>query len=770
MAVTTDSMVAVSSGGVNYDFYGLSKTIYNYTFDEIWDYVFCSSSSNSIFHIGYGGTDMSYYTYEANDNYVPFELRYVATNHNYGYYHEDAVMNNPDGLYMRVIWLQRTSNGSNDYIDNSSAIGNQYKIITEFDAKHYVYEAETPQVVNNNYGATDWNEGSYLYYSSGGNLYYYDDLTAETPVRINIPRVIPAIIFKDKNNKGYIIPYRQAINKFETINNTEVSGWNPRTATTYKAYDSNNYIAFPVVAKQLYTYLNSTTGELTSPMSDGFKLPEGSGIYPQARYGTTVKNNLISLYACGGSSGYQLGFQQFNYFTTAEECKKFFSLAGLHFKADKIYKPIIEGGYVTGFTDQLTTASDLDNWDGKTKHTVPITPPVPPVPEDDPSDDQAWGGAYSGAGAFSKFYLCTATDLANLRTWFAGGGHGDQIPDGFDPMGQVLGLLQYPVSISGTALAPEEILFRSGKTIVHTGVNADRSTGGFLHLDCGSVEIPRRMQERGVPFLDFETTLEIYVPFCGTAPLDVQTCVGKTLTCDMYVATATGDVSAVIAAGGHPVAYMSGNMAESLPISSAGYGMYLAACKSTWGNGVSQVMNQITGGTTDTIKNVNQAALNETLSYSQTGGWSHSELIAESYNNPVIGRNMAGAASAKGAAVGGLIKTGLNVMNAATTGYEQYQRVKHASYTSVSGSFTSCAAWNYPFTPYVKITRPHKQIPTGGRGDYKHTAAIPLVETRTLSGAPGLTTCVNPDVSGITNATAQEKDIIYRALVNGVIV
>lgn len=99
------------------------------------------------------------------------------------------------------------------------------------------------------------------------------------------------------------------------------------------------------------------------------------------------------------------------------------------------------------------------------------------------------------------------------------------------------------------------------------------------------------MQERGVPFLDFETTLEIYVPFCGTAPLDVQTCVGKTLTCDLYVATATGDVSAVVAAGGHPVAYMSGNMAESLPISSSGYGMYLAACKSTWGNGVSQTLN-----------------------------------------------------------------------------------------------------------------------------------------------------------------------------------
>lgn len=333
-----------------------------------------------------------------------------------------------------------------------------------------------------------------------------------------------------------------------------------------------------------------------------------------------------------------------------------------------------------------------------------------------------------------------------------------------------MGLLQYPISIAGTALAPDEITFRSGKTLLHTGVSADRCSGGFLHLDCGSVAIPRRMQERGVPFLDFESTLEVYVPFCGTAPLDVQACVGTTLTCDMYLATATGDVSAIVSANGHPVAYMSGNMAESLPISSAGYGMYLAACKSTWGNGVSQVMNQLTGGTVDTMKNVNQAALNETLSYSQNGGYGQSELLAESYNNPKVGKAMAAAAGPGGALAIGLIKTGLNVINAASTGYEQYQRVKHASYTSVSGSFTSCAAWNYPFTPYVKITRPHKQIPSGGRGDYGHTTGRKLVASRALAQCPGLTVCVNPDTSGIANATGQEKDIIYRALVNGVIV
>ena len=495
-------------------------------------------------------------------------------------------------------------------------------------------------------------------------------------------------------------------------------------------------------------------------------------------YAVTDSDSIVvNLSGNWGQQNYASGVSFMNNSATTQltSVLKWQSWCGLKFQyQDTMYKPIISGGVIVGYSDDMDAESEYDDMTNVTGNNIPIVPPGPaPRPDDDdPSDDQSWGGAYSGAGAFARFYLCSETDLANLRSWFGNSGSGgsDEIPDGFDPMGQIMGLLQYPISIAGTALAPEEITFRSGKTLLHTGVNADRCSGGFLHIDCGSVSIPRRMQERGVPFLDFESTLEVYVPFCGTAPLDVQACIGTTLKCDMYVATATGDVSAIVSAGGHPVAYMSGNMAESLPVSSSGYGMYLAACKSTWGNGVSQTMNQLTGGTVDTLKNTNQAALNETLSYSQTGGWGQSELIAESYNNPAVGKGMSAAASAKGVAAIGLITTGLNVANAASSSYEQYQRVKHASYTSVSGSFTSCAAWNYPFTPYVKITRPHKQIPTGGRGDYGHTTGRKLVASRALAQCPGLTVCINPDTSGIANATGQEKDIIYRALVNGVIV
>lgn len=580
MSITTDSMNAVSSGGINYDFYGLSKTLNNYSADEIWDYVFCSASSNNLYHIGYGSSSMSYYTYQDNDNYVPFELRYVATNHNNFYYHPEQLMNNPDGLYMRVIWLQRTSSGSDNYITNSN--GSNYKLITEWNAPHYVYECNTPRLVDNTHGSTSWNAGSYLYYCDGGDLYYYDDVTLESPLRINIPRVVPAIIFKDKNNKVYILPYRQNMSVFTSVQNTQSGGWNPATAYNFYDFTGANCIAFPVVINAAYQYCNDTTGELTSPYSDGSRLPEGSGIYPRAMFATTTINHLIAFFGCGGSN-LTLGFQVNNYFRDVENCKKFFALAGLHFKADKIYKPVIEGGYVTGFTDVLDTPSDLDNWDGKTKHTVPPSPPSPTPSGDDPWHGIDFGGNSGGGGAFAKFYYMTSTELANLRSWM----NSNSVPEGFNPMAQIIGLSQVPVAISGSA--PENVMFVNSSAVygegqdrvVDSGVATQRGLGNTIIYNLGSVEIPRRMQQRGEPYLDYSCAVELYLPFCGIFSLDTQAVMGRTITAQLVLDPTSGSVTgyAWVENGGEklPVAYGSGQVGVDLPISAQQYSMNRAA-------------------------------------------------------------------------------------------------------------------------------------------------------------------------------------------------
>ena len=712
MAITTDSMNVVSSGGINYDFYGLSKTLNNYTFDEIWDYVFCSSSSNSIYHIGYGGTDVSYYTYQGNDNFVPFELRYVATNHNNVYYHAEQAMNNPDGLYMRVIWLQRIANGSDTYIDSNNA--NQYKLITEFDAKHYVYELITPAKVNNDYGATSWAEGSYLYYSSGGNLYYYDDLTVETPVRINIPRAIPVIIFKDKDNKGYIIPYRQQINRFETKHNTEVSGWSPQSAVVFKAYGSSTYIAFPVVASQLYTYLNASTGELTSPNADGFRLPEGSGIYSQNRYGLSPKENLISIYACGGNT-YTLGFQQMTYFRTSNECKKFYSLMGLHYKADKIYKQIIEDGYVTGFTDELSTTSDLDNWDGKTKHNVPPSPPSPsPTPSDDDYESMTTGFASTLSGC-TKYYLMSPLDIVTLiRDYYTHAFAGSTLSNSIISC-YLCGLS--PVEfISTETPAPIKIPTVAGEQIFES-VNSYKAIDAVVNkIAVGSIAVPRMNND----FHDFNpyTIYEVFIPYCGWISLP-DTVAGKHIYVEFHVDVRTMAGKAIVLIGADDggkatCAEMSMNFGASTPFAVIEAGLERQAAVTA---GIQTAI-----GTAAAITGINSG---------------HNALTVSSI----------------GTAAQGIANGMMSSM---------------ANYTQVQGKAGDTSDFANGRQCYLKISWA-KTDEVVNNSRFGHSVGYLCNTVGKIKDFKGLTVCTNPHVNGI-DCTESEKEEIKRLLEEGIIV
>ena len=259
------------------------------------------------------------------------------------------------------------------------------------------------------------------------------------------------------------------------------------------------------------------------------------------------------------------------------------SLCGVIFQDDKIYKPIIKDGYVSGYTDNLTAESDIDNYtyDSGMGHEVPDKKPDPNL-EDDNSDDINFGYAFSGAGAFTNLWYCTQKDLADLRQWFLGADAQHPIPEGFDPMPSIIGLFQYPISLGGDVL--EEIKFRtSSGLIVSTGVQAARGLSTNLKFDLGSINIPARMRERGVPFLDYESTVECYVPFCGVFQLDTQTVIGKTLSCTLWMSPATGECNCIVYTISNgikaPVAYGSGNMSSQIPISSNGWGSYTAALK-----------------------------------------------------------------------------------------------------------------------------------------------------------------------------------------------
>lgn len=382
-----------------------------------------------------------------------------------------------------------------------------------------------------------------------------------------------------------------------------------------------------------------------------------------------------------------------------------------------------------------------------------------PTPDGDYPDDPwgkiEWGGAYLGAGNFTNLWYCTATDLENLRRWMNGADTSHPLPEGFDPMRQILGLMQFPIGLGGT-LTEEFTMRTQANVTVHSGVMINRGFGDDLYYNLGSIDIPLRMKERGVPFLDYGSTVELYVPFCGVFQLDPQTVLGTDLSVEMWLSPVTGECNCIVSVGrGNnrgPVAFGSGNMAADIPVTANGYGLYAAAAKEA-----SLKRSELMfGGLTQGVQSLSAGA-----------NTANTLAIGEQ----IVGESIAGAWGAAGAMVGGASAAiGLGVALAQATHNIRaldvgMQHVKNASGTSVSGSFSGTSAWHYPFQCYVKITRPRYRIPS----NYAHTQGIPLIKAQSLSSCNGFTMCVGTDLSSVS-ATEIEKEQIAAFLSNGVIV
>lgn len=436
--------------------------------------------------------------------------------------------------------------------------------------------------------------------------------------------------------------------------------------------------------------------------------------------------------------------------------------AGLKFKYNNTwYKPLGQGGVITGYTDDLTEKSDWDEITNVTGNTVPVTPPVPPVPEDDPWSGIEFGGSSGGGGAFARFYYMTSAELANLRSWM----NSNSVPEGFNPMAQVIGLSQVPVAISGSA--PENVVFVNSSAVygdgqnraVDSGVATQRGLGNTIIYNLGSVEIPRRMQERGEPYLDYSCAIELYLPFCGVFSLDTQAVMGRTITAQLVLDPTSGSVTgyAWVTQGGQklPVAYGSGQVGVDLPISAQQYGMSKAA------------LNQANA-------NIGQSILSSAIGLAVALGTSGAGA-AESAGDAAYARGGRGTYSAVRSAeksalageVGSYVasQASSNIVGSFMNWGRSVREIGYGNNTAISGSFGgSYASWSNPFTAYVKIIRPKFQKPS----NYNHTQAVPCVEAKTVASCTGLIQCIGVDTSSITNATSIERDAIAAALANGV--
>ena len=418
-----------------------------------------------------------------------------------------------------------------------------------------------------------------------------------------------------------------------------------------------------------------------------------------------------------------------------------------------------EDGTTTG---RWIKGSDINNYTGYNKDGSIVNPDYDPAGGGGGGgggyDDDPWHGAtfagtgVGGAGAFAKVYYMTSTELANLRSWM----NSNNVPEGFDPMQQIIGLSQVPVSLSGddnttVQFVNSSAVYDPGVTrLVDSGVSTQISMGTPKRYSLGSVNITRRMQQRGEPYLDYDCQIELYLPLIGMFSLDTQAVMGRTITAEAVLDPISGTLAAYayVSRDGQnlPIAYGSTTIGVDLPISAQQYSVSRAALK--------QANAQL-----------GASILSSTLSFiaAATAGGKGSGTGAKTATG-----------TTNGLAAAGIREAGADYMKASQAGnvfgdFMQWGRtIRQLSYgnnTAIAGSFGgSTAQWAYPFTPYVKIIRPRYEKPS----NYAHSQGVPCVQTKTVGSCTGFIQCIGVDVSGITRATDLERQAIQAALANGV--
>lgn len=441
---------------------------------------------------------------------------------------------------------------------------------------------------------------------------------------------------------------------------------------------------------------------------------------------------------------------------------KWMSWCGLLFKFDGVtYKPIIENGVIIGYSSDMFVPSEFDTMTNVTGNNIS---PTPPSPTPGPYDDDPWHGVsfsgvgVGGAGAFATCYYMTSTELANLRTWMSGTG----VPEGFDPMAQIIGLSQVPVALSGNA--PETVKFINSSAVydpgitsrvVDSGVNTQQAMGTPIKYSLGSVTISRRMQERGEPYLDYDCQVELYLPLVGVFSLDTQAVMGRTIEAEAILDPVSGTLAAYawVSKDGQklPIAYGSTSVGVDLPITAQQYSVAKGALK--------QANAQLgTALLSSALTMIASASASGKASQSGGRSGSSSSGIQQANNNSFS--QAAGIAASQTM----VSQTG-NVFGSFMDWGRTVRQLSYGNNTAISGSFGGSAAqWSYPFQAYVKIIRPRFEKPD----NYAHTQGVPCVQAKKIKNCTGFIQCIGVDVKNIAGATDLERQAIQAALSNGI--
>lgn len=710
MPISTVSYITLNGN----DKIGLSDTLDNYTIDEI--------KTNG--YVGaYDPLRTNCYTAQKKSMWsgmeeqkTPYKPEWTGTPFPWSHkiYAGDGTYTGE--TFIAVVWLYRTIEGLTEKVINETNISN-YKLVTEMPANKMFYTVPDLYSWNAYVCATSWNdERTYpsSYYAPGtGVLYYHSNYgnTGDTSARVN--DIYPYMMF-EYDGYLYFQLMTQQVDYYASwmINSETTTDWDitPYGSSTLTPFTEDTDVSlstsYNMVSRSIEA--NSLAGCNFSTIIpyDGSSVWAGPANYNEVYGGGLDANNkYLSYYCYGGTGKYYSTYRCFATLATKTDSLLYFANSGVHIIADKAYKPIINDGVVTGFTDDLTTPSDLDDWDmGATNHGInPSNPPTPSAPTGDDEIDMplAYIGGTAGMVDFIKINetgLASADDIADAISRF------DITTIGKDLLRNFVAFKCYAVlNIDDSVVRDIKV---SGHTLKDENDHALQGEyiGGVAPVDfsAGTIEHLYNDYRDYAPY----TRIQMYVPFCGWFDLP-SWCMGKDITGTMFTDLYNGTVKAVIYASKTVVAEVGGCCAFDIPFAAESTGMKAGAV-------ISSALNTV----------------------AMTGATIAAPNIATGIAAASSAANFVSAANSNGTTLKGVMGDGSNT--------------------------------NGLLHVYIKTTRPNspnnkKAIPD----KYKHEYGIPCYKELKLTAGDGYTQILDANITG--SMTDREKQMIIEGFRHGLI-
>ena len=177
---------------------------------------------------------------------------------------------------------------------------------------------------------------------------------------------------------------------------------------------------------------------------------------------------------------------------------------------------------------------------------IPI-PPVPTLTAVDTGFITLFNPSLAQLQSLASYMWGSLFDISNWKKLYA------------DPMDCILGLSIVPVAVPNGASKEVKV----GN--LGTGISLTTAGSQYVEVDCGSLNV----NEYWGAYLDYSpyTEAEIYLPYIGTHPLDIDDIMKKTISVKYHVDILSGACTAYVKCGGSVLYEFIGQCASSIPIS-----------------------------------------------------------------------------------------------------------------------------------------------------------------------------------------------------------